>query len=334
MRRHKVICDLMICLGLEGTAHTFGVGIVNSTGDVLANVNATYQPTKGIEPIEAAKFMISVTDRTLKRAMEVARRELKDIDVVAFSQGPGLPPTLRVTRDFAIGLTKKTKKPLVGVNHCCAHVEIGKLTTGLADPITLYVSGGNSQVLGFAASRYRVFGETLDIAIGNAIDKLARALGLGFPGGPLVEAAAAGGRYVELPYTVKGMDFAFSGLVTAAEKLWRTKKASIADVCFSFQETAFAMLTEVVERALAHTAKTECLLTGGVAANARLQEMLKIMCDERGAKFAVVPREFAGDCGANIAWTGILMFKSKCKPLKDFDIKPRWRTDEVDVVWR
>lgn len=319
---------IMICLGIESTAHTFGVGIVNDKGEILANAALTYKPkTGGIEPFEAAKFMKENAQKVLDDALATAKISLADVDIIAFSQGPGLPPCLRVGKDFALEL----KKPLIGVNHCVSHVEIGKLTTKAKDPITLYVSGGNSQVLGFAAGKYRVFGETLDIAIGNAIDKFAREAGLGFPGGPKVEELAKKGKYIELPYVVKGMDFSFSGLVTAATKASKNEK--IEDVCFSLQETAFAMLTEVVERALAHTGKNEVLLTGGVAANKRLQEMLKIMCEERGAKFFVVPHEFSGDNGAMISWTGILQWRNTKREIGDTDIRPRWRTDEVDVVW-
>ena len=209
-------------------------------------------------------------------------------------------------------------------------MEIGKLCTGVKDPVTLYVSGANTQVLAFAEGRYRCFGETMDVGIGNALDKFGREAGMEFPAGPKIEKLAEKGRYAELPYVVKGMDLSFSGIIT--ESLARFRKGeSLENLCFSLQETLFSMLTEVTERAMAHTGKSELLLTGGVAANSRLQEMLGIMCRERGAQFHAVPREFAGDCGANIAWLGILYKKSgmKTKP----GILPRQRTDEVDVKW-
>ncbi|VVB59896.1 tRNA N6-adenosine threonylcarbamoyltransferase [uncultured archaeon] len=198
--------------------------------------------------------------------------------------------------------------------------------TNAIDPLVLYVSGGNSQIIGYLGGKYRVFGETLDIAIGNAIDKFARETGIPFPGGPEVEQLAVGGKYVPLPYTVKGMDFSFSGLSTEVVRRFKSGKFELKDLCFSFQETAFAMLAEVSERALAHTEKNTLLLTGGVAANKRLSEMLGIMCEDRGVEFSAVPREFAGDCGANIAWTGILESKRKIK--RQIDIFPKWRIDE------
>lgn len=320
----------LICLGVESTAHTFGIGIIKGK-EVLANAKSVYSPKKGsgIIPIDAANYHKEEAENVLKEALKNTGLKLSDIDVIAFSAGPGLPPCLRAGRDFAIQLAGKLKKPLVPVNHCIGHIEIAKITTSCKDPVILYLSGGNSQVLAFIDGIYRVFGETLDISVGNAIDSLARELNLGFPGGPLVEELAKKGKYLKLPYTVKGMDFSFSGLVTAASKL--KAKNLIEDLCFSFQETAFAMLVEVTERALAHTEKEEVLLVGGVAANKRLQDMVEIMCRERGARFFAVPKEYAGDCGAQIAVAGLLAFKSGVK--ESTEINPNWRTDEVEVKW-
>jgi len=331
----------MLVLGLEGTAHTFGVGIADDKGNVLANVRDVYKPAAGgIHPTEAGKHHIDVAESVLEKAMADAKVEWKDVDFIAYSAGPGLAPCLLATLEFAQKLGREKGKLLLPVNHCVAHVEIGKQSTGATDPIVLYVSGGNTQVIGYAAKRYRVFGETLDIAIGNAIDTFIREAGGEFPGGPIMEKLAADARakkgenaYIELPYVVKGMDLSFSGIVTAA--LQRLKTSSLEDICFSFQETCYAMLAEVTERALAHTGKNECLLTGGVAASKRLQEMLRIMCEERGARFFVCPSEFAGDCGANIAWTGLISAKSGQKRLKpeDADFNSRWRTDETEITW-
>lgn len=333
----------MICLGIESTAHTFGVGICKNK-KILANERSVYQPKKGgIHPVEAAEHHKQIAMQVVEAALRKATINLNDIDIIAFSQGPGLPPCLRVGAKTAKELALKLKKPLIGVNHCIAHIEIGKLTARIrsskatslcTDPVTLYVSGGNTQVIAFAEGRYRIFGETQDIGIGNALDQFARECGLPHPGGPKIEALAKKGRYVRLPYVVKGMDLSFSGIVSEALRLYK-QGARLEDLCFSLQEICFAMLTEVTERAVAHTDKNEVLLTGGVAANGRLQQMLNIMCDERGAKFFIVPREYSGDNGANIAYTGLLARKSAKKPFKltDTEINPKWRTDEVDVSW-
>ena len=223
--------------------------------------------------------------------------------------------------------------PLIGVNHCIAHIEIGVWRTPAKDPVVLYVSGANSQVISYMAGRYRVFGETLDIGLGNALDKFARGAGLPHPGGPKIEAYAKNAKnYIPLPYVIKGMDLSFSGLSTAASEA--LKKFSLEDVCYSYQETAFAMVVEVAERALAHTGKKEVLLAGGVGANTRLREMLNEMCEARGAKFYVPEKKFMGDNGTMIAYTGLLMYKSgNTLSLEASRVNPSFRTDDVEVTW-
>ncbi|UCD03183.1 MAG: bifunctional N(6)-L-threonylcarbamoyladenine synthase/serine/threonine protein kinase [Candidatus Aenigmatarchaeota archaeon] len=326
----------MICLGVEATAHTFGVAVVDGKGRVLSNERDTYRPKKGwgIVPMDARNHHEEKASKVMEAALKKAGKAMEDVDIIAFSQGPGLPPCLYAGMNFSVELAKKTKKPLLGVNHCIAHIEIGRLTTKLKDPVTLYVSGANTQIIAHAAGKYRIFGETQDIGIGNALDKFGREAGLTFPYGPEIEKHASGGRWIGLPYVVKGMDLSFSGIVTEAIKR-REKGEKLKDVCFSIQETMFAMVTEVIERALAHTGKSEVMLTGGVAANKRLQEMIEIMCRERGARSASVPWEYCGDNAAMIAWTGIIAHRAKQKPLnlKKAEVLPRWRTDQVDADW-
>ncbi len=325
----------MLCLGIEGTAHTLGIGLAKDTGQILANIKSEYSPTVGgIHPREAAQHHGENLPQLLSKVLRDSKVSLKDIDVVAFSRGPGLGPCLRTVATAARALALQMGISLVGVNHCVAHIEIGKSKTGCKDPVTVYVSGGSSQILAYVGGRYRVFGETEDIALGNALDTFARDVGIeGFPGAKRVEELARGGKYVQLPYTVKGTDLSYSGLVTHAVSL-HEQGQPLPDLCFSIQEIAFSMLTEVAERAMAHTGKAELLLTGGVAANMRLREMLGIMCDERGAGFFVVPFEYAMDNGAMIAWNGILMAKSGAVlfPGKS-QVKPKWRTDQVVPRW-
>jgi glycoprotease/Kae1 family metallohydrolase len=223
--------------------------------------------------------------------------------------------------------------PLIGVNHCIAHIEVERWKTDLVDPIVLYVSGANSQVLSYRQKRYRILGETLDIGIGNCLDKFARSAGLAHPGGPKVERLAKGShRYLPMPYVVKGMDFSFSGIVTAAQNALNS--ATIEDICYSFQETAFAMLVEVCERALSQTDKSDLLLAGGVGANKRLQEMLAIMSAERGARFFSPRPEYLQDNGTMIAYTGLLMLSHGIQtPIASSAANPNFRPDEVEIVW-
>lgn len=326
----------MICLGIESTAHTFGVGIADSGGKILANQRDTYKPKKGwgIIPMDARKHHEEVDEKVMNGALKEAGKALDDIDIIALSQGPGLPPCLYAGMNFAVELAEKLKKPLIGVNHCVAHIEVGRLTTKLKDPVTLYVSGANTQIIAYVSGKYRIFGETQDIGIGNALDKFGREANLEFPYGPKIEEHAKGGRWIGMPYVVKGMDLSFSGIITEATKKLKNGE-KLQDVCYSLQETMFAMVTEVIERALAHTGKKEVLLTGGVAANKCLAEMVETMCRERGAKSAVVPWEYSGDNASMIAWTGILAHKANQKALnlKKAEVLPRWRTDQVEVKW-
>ena len=193
----------MIILGIESTAHTFGIGFVKE-GKVIANVKDAYTTVKGgIIPVESAKHHDKVADEIFEKALKEAKISDKNIDAIAFSQGPGLSPCLLVGLRKAKELSKKLNVPLVPVNHCISHLEIGRIT-GAKDPVLLYVSGANTQVIAYSSGKYRIFGETLDLGVGNFIDTFARYLDLGFPGGPRIEKLALESKnYIELPYTVK-----------------------------------------------------------------------------------------------------------------------------------
>jgi N6-L-threonylcarbamoyladenine synthase/protein kinase Bud32 len=313
-------------LGIEGTAWNLSAALFDR--DLISLVSRPYSPAQGgIHPREAAQHHASV----MKELISSILKDPDKITGIAFSQGPGLGPCLRTVATAARSLALALDVPLVGVNHCVAHVEIGCFATGCRDPIVLYASGANTQVIGYLNGRYRIFGETLDIGIGNALDKFARSKDLPHPGGPIIETQAKLGKYTELPYTVKGMDLAFSGLVSAA----KDSKATLSDVCYSLQETAFAMCVEVTERAMSLAEKNEVLLVGGVGANRRLQEMLRVMCEERGAQFYVPEQKYLGDNGAMIAYTGKLMLESGLSlPIESSQINPSFRSDEVEVTWK
>ena len=328
----------MIVLGIESTAHTFGVGIVKN-GKVIANVRKMYTTSSGgIIPMESAKHHFNNKNEIYFEALNKAGIKESDIGAVAFSQGPGLAPCLIEGMKFAKELSEKLNVPVVPVNHCIAHLEIGNIT-GAKDSVMLYVSGANTQIISYVSGKYRVFGETLDLGVGNFIDTFARFAGIGFPGGPVIQKLAEKGKnYIELPYKVKGMDIAVSGMQTKLKQLLESEKYKLEDLAFSLQETVFAMLVETAERALAHTGKKELLLGGGVACNSRLQEMCRIMCSERGAELFVPSRDLLVDNGAMIAYTGEILFNSGIKfigkDLKKVDILPRQRTDDVEVEWK
>lgn len=324
----------MISLGIEGTAEKTGVGIVDSEGNILAMAGKQLFPEKGgIHPRMAAEHHAEWIPKLIPQALDEAGITYSDIDLISFSQGPGLGPALRIVATSARSLALSINKPIIGVNHCIGHVEVGKLDTGAINPVTLYVSGGNSQVIAFESGRYRIFGETLDIAIGNCLDHFGRETGLGHPGGPIIEKLAKKGSYIDLPYSVKGMDFSFSGLLSAALREYE-KGTPIENICYSLQETAFSMLVEVTERALSHTQKNEVMLCGGVSANTRLREMLNTMADEQGANFYMPQMKLCGDNGVMIAWLGLLLNKySGSTDIDKTGIIQKFRTDEVAIPW-
>lgn len=325
----------MISLGIEGTAHTLGAGIVDDK-KILADVRKTYKPAvgSGIIPRDAAQFLGDNMKNALDEALKAGNLSFKDIDLLAFSLGPGLGPCLRTAATASRAIALHHKIPLLGVNHCVAHIEIGKWLCNLSDPLVLYVSGGNTQILKLKEKRYRIFGETLDIGIGNMLDKFGRAVGLEHPAGEKIEElAGAGKNYVELPYVVKGTDLSFSGMFTAAVQKFKKENLTLEDLCFSLQETSFAMLTEVTERALAHLKSKEVLLTGGVGNNKRLQEMLGLMAEEHGAKFSV-PEGFCSDNGVMIAYLGELMYDAGIRQkLEETAGRQRFRTDAIEILW-
>lgn len=335
----------LIAIGIESSADKLGVGIVDSDGNIHANNVRTYKPGigKGVIPRDAAQHHADNVSDMINLSLEQANIDSKDLDVVCFTQGSGMGPCLRVDAVAARTLAVKLNKPIIGVNHQVAHVEIGRLLGQVDDPVVLYVSGGNSQVIAHSDERYRVFGETLDIPIGNCLDVFGREMQFDNstkPMGAVVEEYAlraktrGGNIFHELPYTVKGFDISFSGILTAAMREVKSG-TPVDEVCYSLQETTFAMLTEVAERALAHTGKDELLVTGGVAANTRLKMMLDDMARVHGAKFVGLPAAVAIDNGAMIAWTGLLMHQAgHNQSIQDTLIRQRWRPEEVELIWR
>jgi len=340
-------------LGIEGTAWAASAALYDAASDTVDIETAAYQPDSGgIHPREAAEHMAdhlpAVVERMLERARQGTERDqpvdvdersssgqqAAPVDAVAFSRGPGLGPCLRLAGTSARALAQRLDVPLIGVNHMVAHLEIGRHQSGFASPVCLNASGANAHVLGYRNGRYRVLGETMDTGVGNAIDKFARHVGWGHPGGPKVEAAAADGEYVDLPYVVKGMDFSFSGLSSAAQDAVDADEP-VENVCRGLQETVFAMLTEVSERALSLTGSGALVLGGGVGQNERLQSMLGSMCEQRGADFFVPENRFLRDNAGMIAVLGAKMYAAgDTVAVEESGIDAAFRPDEVPVTWR
>ncbi|MFH0922889.1 MAG: KEOPS complex N(6)-L-threonylcarbamoyladenine synthase Kae1, partial [Candidatus Micrarchaeota archaeon] len=305
----------MIVLGIESTAHTLGMGIAKTQGKritLLANERSQYAfSKKGFIPRLLAEHHAKHFKKTLESALDKAKVSLADVDAIAYSFGPGMGHALHVGFVAAKSLSIMLNKPLVPVNHCIAHVESAKWACKMKDPLALYASGGNTQLLALQNKRYHVYGETLDIGIGNFLDVLARDLNLD-SAIDVMNCAKKGKKLIVLPYPEKGMNFSFTGLQTFCKKLAKSEKKE--DICFSIQETAFAMLTEATERALYHTQKKELVACGGVACNSRLQQMLSAMCKDAKARFCVAPNNINSDNGGMIAICGCQMLLHNAVP--------------------
>ena len=374
----------VIALGMEGSANKLGVGVVQYcpgdplNGDsepfrILSNPRKTFitQPGEGFLPRETAWHHQAHVVALVREALRLAGITPGDVDCICFTRGPGMGGPLRSTALCARTLSQLWGCPLVGVNHCVGHIEMGRVCTGAKDPCVLYVSGGNTQVIAYSQNRYRIFGETIDIAVGNCLDRFARVLGLSNDPSPgyNIELCArtahnqpGGPKLITLPYVVKGMDVSFSGLLTyieeEARKQLAAKTCTVADLCYSLQETIFAMLVETTERALAHVGSNEVLIVGGVGCNKRLQEMMRVMMEERGGRTFGMDSRYCIDNGAMIAQAGILQWikgSSRSEagsddgvaqhadepwsirgvtPIEASTCTQRFRTDEVYIEWR
>lgn len=324
-------------LGVESTAHTFSISVVTSDGEILSNSKSVYKPPegRGIHPFEASQSHLASAPAVLADAIRASRVSLAKISAVAYAMGPGLGPCLRVGAVTARTIAESLGVKLVPINHAVGHIELGCLLTGARDPVVLLVSGGHTMVITFSGGRWRVLGESLDLTLGQLLDQFGRHHGLASPCGRAIEEAASrSSTYLRLPYSVKGNDVSFSGLLTASKTLLDAG-SSFDDISYSIQETAFAMVTEVTERALAFTEKKEVMVVGGVAANRRLTEMMGTMAIRHSSKVMASPLELSGDCGAQIAWTGWLAYKCGVEvPLERSTVKQSWRLDDVDIPWR
>ena len=342
----------MLCLGIESTAHTFGCSIIeiDKNGDadnadeefILSEVRDIYKASEGwgIHPRDASKHHTIVATDILKKCLEEAGVGIKNIDIISYSAGPGLGPCLRIGAVVSRSLASFHNIPLIPVNHAVGHIELGIKLTRSKNPLTLLVSGGHTMLLLYCNNKWRIFGETLDITLGQLFDQVGRKMGFSSPCGSKIEEMSylSKGRIVyPLPYIIKGNDVSFSGLLSAVKILLNDNDNDVHDICFSLQETAFSIIVEAVERALAFTGNKEFLIVGGVSANKRLSTMLEIACDIHNSNFNSCPLRFCGDNGAQIAWTGAQMYlnrpSSSVRP-ENASVNQSWRLDSVHIPWR
>ncbi len=322
-------------MGIESTAHTFGIGLVSLDEKIIVDFSDSYVPERGgIHPREAAEHHAKIAPNLLGRALRYLRNNRGELAAIGFSRGPGLGPCLRVGATFARSLAAYLDVPLYGVHHAIAHIELGKKLTGLKNPLAILVSGGHTIIVSKEKERYRVWGETLDITLGNLIDMFMMFAGYtALAGSKCEELARKAEDIYEIPYVVKGTDLSFSGILSALKRAFRMG-VPLEVCCKSLQETAFAILCEVTERALVHSKKKEILLCGGVANNRRLQDMMMEVAKEHGAKFAV-PSKWNGDNGAMIAYLTLLYYESGAHPLElgESYVLPLWRLDRIELPY-
>jgi N6-L-threonylcarbamoyladenine synthase len=374
-----------IAIGLEGSANKLGVGVIlhptsappsphdsahsdddssqqrkkasSPPAQILSNLRHTFvsPPGTGFLPKDTAAHHRRWVVRLVKQAMKQANIKLEDVDCICYTKGPGMGAPLNAVAVAARTLSQLWNKPLVGVNHCVGHIEMGRAITGAENPVVLYVSGGNTQVIAYSAQRYRIFGEALDIAVGNCLDRFARVLNISndpAPGYNIEQMAKKGKHLIELPYTVKGMDVSFSGILASVEELARKLEKSQSsdtpwldtesgepitreDLCFTLQETVFAMLVEITERAMAHVGANQVLIVGGVGCNERLQNMMGLMASEREGSVYATDERFCIDNGIMIAQAGLLAWRMGFKTgLEESTTTQRFRTDEPLINWR
>lgn len=327
----------MLVIGFESSANKVAIGIVRDE-TILANCRRTYIPPtgEGFIPAKAAEFHRNCILDVLEDALREANISLDEADAIAYTCGPGIQYTLIVGATVARTLALLYNKPLIPVNHCVAHIEMGRLITGANNPVVLYASGGNTQIIAYSKQRYSIFGETLDVAVGNCLDKLARFLNLEnkpSPGYSIETLAKEGTKYIELPYIVKGMDMSFSGIFSQVKQLHSEHK--VEDICYSVQETIFSALVEGTERCLSLCGSNEVLIVGGVGCNLRLQEMMRVMLEERGGTLCATDERYCIDNGVMIAYTGYLMRKSGyVADISKCNVTQRYRTDSVTIIWR
>jgi N6-L-threonylcarbamoyladenine synthase len=327
----------VLSLGIESTAHTFSCAIIEKKGKqvkILSDVRRIYRPPEGqgIHPREASRHHAENSPQVLADCLQKANVKIDELDIISYAAGPGLGPCLRIGAVVARSLASYYDIPIYPVNHALGHIELGKMLTGAKDPLVLLVSGGHTMILAFLSGKWRVFGETLDITLGQLLDQIGRYAGFASPCGPKIEELASqSSNYLSLPYVVKGNDVSFSGILSATKRII---PKGLEDACFSLQETAFSMIGEAVERALSFTGKKELLIVGGVAANKRLSEILQSICKRHSCKFFVAPKEYAGDCGSQISWLGLLESTVKSgEKMENTFVKQSWRLDTVNILY-
>ena len=335
-----------IILGIETSCDETAAAVVSrdaeGRGTILANVVRSqvteHLPFGGVVPEIAARAHILFLDQLIAAAMSEAGLSFPDLDAVAATAGPGLIGGLIVGLTTGKAIAYACRIPLIAINHLEAHALTPGLTEGLKPPyLLLLVSGGHTQILNVEGlGRHRRLATTIDDALGEAFDKTAKILGLGYPGGPEVERRAALGdsKAYPLPRPMLGRPephFSFAGLKTAvrqcAERERPLTEQKIADICASFQAAVSAAVVDRVGKALIETGSRTLVIAGGVAANKVLRAALETLCTANGARLVAPPLALCTDNAAMIAWAGAEWLAAGITDPLDAPIRVRWPLD-------
>ncbi len=335
-------------LGLETSCDETAAAVVRGTppgpGAILSSIvfsqTEAHAPYGGVVPEIASRAHLEILDGLIERALDDANVSLHEVDAIAATAGPGLIGGVMVGLTTAKALALCMGKPLIAVNHLAGHALTARMTDGVGFPfLLLLVSGGHCQLLAVAGPEdYRLYGTTMDDAVGEAFDKTAKILGLPYPGGPNVEIHAARGnsRAYPLPRPLlgrPGMDFSFSGLKTAVRQLAQTQ-VNVDDACASFQAAAIDILKDRTAHALTRFRQDfpraphpMLVVAGGVAANAAIGAALKQLAESHDFDIRVPPPKYCTDNAAMIAWAGLERFALGKRDPLDFSPRARWPLD-------
>ncbi|UCF70031.1 MAG: tRNA (adenosine(37)-N6)-threonylcarbamoyltransferase complex transferase subunit TsaD [candidate division WOR-3 bacterium] len=328
----------MVTLGIETSCDETSVAVLHDSR-VLANiVSSQVAHTKfgGVVPEIAARNHIKVIVPLTRNALEVAGKDLYDVDLISVTRGPGLVGALLVGLSYAKSLAISLNKPLIGVNHLEGHI-YGLQLGGVLPRhpyLVLIVSGGHTEiVLVGEPFHYRTLGRTLDDACGEAFDKVAKLMGLPYPGGPYIEKRAAQGKRRTIDFPVprpEGLSFSYAGLKTAVLYYTRDNpRYDVNDVAANFQEVALEHLVEVATRAMSETGVKDLGLVGGVTVNKRLREKFFALAEKMSMHLRVSPVQFCTDNAAMIARAGMERFKRFGPSDLAIDVVARERLEDI-----
>ncbi len=351
----------ILCLGIESSCDETSAAVVDSDKNILGHIIYSqipeHQKYGGVVPELAARAHILAVDEVIKLALERANKTIDDIDVIAATAGPGLIGGVLIGWMTATGIANATNKPLVAVNHLEGHALVPRLKSSSATDsatnidvefpyLLMLASGGHCQILlVHGVGKYEMIGQTLDDSAGEAFDKIAKMLGLGYPGGPIVDSRAKLGnpKRFNFPRPLcdkPGCDFSFSGIKTAARMLLdKTSQDEIDenfinDFCASFQQAIVDCITNRLTNALkddrVKNAKPKTMVVaGGVAKNSAIRSAMEMLANKNNMLFAAPPMNLCTDNGAMIAWAGIENYKQGNIVHEPVAPRPRWPLTEL-----